>query len=143
MIAVDTNILVYANRRTMPDWHEPAKASLEQLANGRAPWGLPWSVVHEFIAVVTRLTHSPATLDEAFDFVERLTGSPSCVALAEPVDYLSTLEDLATSGRATGPLIFDARIAATCLAHGVRELWTADHDFGRFPALRTRNPLVG
>lgn len=143
MIAVDTNILVYANRRTTPDWHEPAKASLERLANGRAPWGLPWSVVHEFVAVVTRLRHSPATLDEAFDFVERLTSSDSCVALAEPVDYLPTLRDLATGGRATGPLVFDARIAATCLTHGVRELWTADRDFGRFPALRTRNPLVG
>ncbi len=143
MIAVDTNILVYANRRTMPDWHEPAKASLERLANGRAPWGLPWSVVHEFVAVVTRLTHSPATLDEAFDFVERLTSSDSCVTLAEPIDYLPVLEELATSGRAAGPLVFDARIAATCVAHGVSELWTADHDFGRFPALRTRNPLVG
>ena len=143
MIAVDTNILVYANRRTIPDWHEPAKASLEQLANGRVPWGLPWSVVHEFIAVVTRLRHSPATLDEAFEFVERLAGSESCVPLAEPVDYLLVFKELATNGRVTGPLVFDARIAATCLAHGVRELWTADHDFGRFPALRTRNPLVG
>jgi len=24
----------------------------------------------------------------------------------------------------------------------VRELWTADRDFSRFPRLRTRNPLV-
>jgi toxin-antitoxin system PIN domain toxin len=143
MIAVDTNILVYANRRSMPDWHEPAKASLERLANGRAPWGLPWSVVHEFVAVVTRLKQAPATLDEAFAFVERLTSSGSCVPLAEPMDYLPVLRELATAGRAAGPLVFDARIAATCLAHGVRELWTADHDFGRFPALRTRNPLVG
>ena len=33
-------------------------------------------------------------------------------------------------------------IAALCLAHGVRELWTHDRDFGRFPALAVRNPLV-
>jgi toxin-antitoxin system PIN domain toxin len=143
VIAVDTNILVYANRRDLPDWHEPAKASLEQLAGGTAPWGLPWSVVHEFVSVVTRLRQEPATLDEAFDFVERLTGAESCVPLAEPAGYLPLLKQVATDGRATGRLVFDARIAATCLAHGVRELWTADHDFGRFPALRTRNPLVG
>lgn len=143
MIAVDTNILVYANRRDVPDWHEPAKDSLERLAAGRAPWGLPWSVVHEFVAVVTRLRQSPATLDQAFEFVERLTGSESCVPLAEPIDYLPVLRDVATTGRVSGPLVFDARIAATCVAHGVRELWTADHDFGRFPSLRTRNPLVG
>jgi predicted nucleic acid-binding protein len=42
----------------------------------------------------------------------------------------------------TGPLVQDARIAALCLQHGVRELWTADRDFSRFPALGVRNPLV-
>jgi predicted nucleic acid-binding protein len=26
--------------------------------------------------------------------------------------------------------------------HGLRELWTADRDFGRFPALAARNPLA-
>ena len=26
--------------------------------------------------------------------------------------------------------------------HGVRELWTADRDFGRFSGLRVANPLV-
>ena len=40
------------------------------------------------------------------------------------------------------PAFHDARIAAICLSHGVRELWTADRDFGRFPDLRVRNPLV-
>jgi hypothetical protein len=45
-------------------------------------------------------------------------------------------------GRVTGPVVHDARIAALCLAHGVRELWTADRDFGRFPALVTSNPLA-
>ena len=39
-------------------------------------------------------------------------------------------------------MVHDARIAALCLSHGVRELWSADRDFSRFPALRTRNPLV-
>jgi predicted nucleic acid-binding protein len=39
-------------------------------------------------------------------------------------------------------MVHDARIAALCLSHGVCELWSADRDFSRFPALRTRNPLV-
>jgi uncharacterized protein len=41
-----------------------------------------------------------------------------------------------------GPRIHVARIAALCLHHGVRELWTADRDFSLFPQLTTRNPLV-
>jgi predicted nucleic acid-binding protein len=36
----------------------------------------------------------------------------------------------------------DTRIAALCLAHGVRELWTADRDFTRYPSLKIRNPLI-
>jgi predicted nucleic acid-binding protein len=46
-------------------------------------------------------------------------------------------------GRAAGPIVHDARVAALCAAHGVRELWTADRDFGRFPGIRAVNPLVG
>lgn len=45
--------------------------------------------------------------------------------------------------RARFTLRHDARVAALCLRHGVRELRTADRDFSLFPALRVRNPLVG
>jgi uncharacterized protein len=41
-----------------------------------------------------------------------------------------------------GPQVHDARVAALCRVHGVRELWTADRDFSRFPGLAVRNPLV-
>lgn len=40
-----------------------------------------------------------------------------------------------------GPMIHDARIAAICLSHGVKKLWTCDRDFARFPSLRHENPL--
>jgi hypothetical protein len=46
------------------------------------------------------------------------------------------------TGRVAGPQVHDGRIAALCHQHGVDELWTADRDFGRFPNLKTRNPLV-
>jgi predicted nucleic acid-binding protein len=45
-------------------------------------------------------------------------------------------------GRIEGPEVHDARVAALVLAHGVRELWTADRDFGRFAGLTVRNPLI-
>jgi hypothetical protein len=34
-------------------------------------------------------------------------------------------------------------VAALCFLHGVRELWSADRDFSRFPNLKVKNPLVG
>jgi predicted nucleic acid-binding protein len=46
------------------------------------------------------------------------------------------------TGRINGPLVHDARIAALCRQHGVTELRTADRDFGRFPDIKARNPLV-
>ena len=34
----------------------------------------------------------------------------------------------------TGPMVHDARVAAVCLLHGVRELWTTDRTSGAFAA---------
>jgi predicted nucleic acid-binding protein len=39
--------------------------------------------------------------------------------------------------------VHDARIAALCVQHGVRELYSADRDFSRFPQIAVRNPLIG
>lgn len=69
-------------------------------------------------------------------------GSPSLRVLGEHPDHWAHLRDLVTAGGVHGPMVHDARVAALCLAHGVRELLTADRDFSRSPALRCRNPLV-
>lgn len=47
------------------------------------------------------------------------------------------------AGRVAGRRVHDARIGALCIAHGVRELWTADRDFSRFPSLTASNPFAG
>ena len=52
MIAVDTNILVYAHRAEM-DLHPCAAARLTALAEGDALWALPVFCVTEFLRVVT------------------------------------------------------------------------------------------
>ena len=59
------------------------------------------------------------------------------VLLAEGPGYWERFRALVDEAR-WGPRIHDARVAALCLVHGVRELLTVDRDFGRFPALRTR-----
>jgi hypothetical protein len=41
-----------------------------------------------------------------------------------------------------GLAVFYGKNDTGTLAHGVRELWTVDRDFGRFPALATSNPLT-
>jgi toxin-antitoxin system PIN domain toxin len=142
VIAVDTNILVYAHRRDSK-FHAAAFSTLKGLAEGRAPWAVPWPCLHEFYSVAThpRLYDPPSTTDQAVAQIEAWLDSPSIVTLAEATNHWPTLQALLAKGKVTGPMVHDAKIAALCLNHGVRELWTIDRDFGRFPDLTTRNPL--
>jgi predicted nucleic acid-binding protein len=63
--------------------------------------------------------------------------------LAESGTYWPTLRALLADGRIAGAQVHDARVAALCRQHGVRELWSADRDFSRFTGLAAVNPLVG
>jgi uncharacterized protein len=144
MIAVDTNILVYAHRRDS-EWHEKASAEVRQLAEGSAPWGIAWPCVHEFLAIVTHpaIYKPPTPLAKALEQVEIWLESPTLRMLGELQGHWKELKELLHSGKITGGAVHDARIAAICREHGVRELWSADRDFGRLGALPVRNPLVG
>lgn len=144
MIAIDTNLLVYAHREDSP-WHDAAYTRIGELAESRTPWTIPWPCIHEFLAIVThpRIFNPPTPLKTAIDQVEAWLESPSLVLISELADYWSLLRSTLMSGRVSGPLVHDARIVALCQQHGVNELWTADKDFGRFPVLSVRNPLVG
>jgi len=144
VIAVDTNVPVYAHREDSP-WHARAHATLTGLAEGPAPWAIPWPCLNEFLAIVThpRIYAPPTPRERALDQVAAWLESPTLVLLAEGEGYWGTLRNLVDRGRIAGPAVQDARVAALCLHHGVRELWTADRDFGKFPTLGVRNPLVG
>ncbi len=143
MIAVDTNILVYAHRRDS-QWHEPAAACVRELAEGADSWAVPWPCLHEFLAIVThdRIFSPPSPLSRALDQITAWLESPTLVLLAESPGYWEVLARLVAQSRITGPRVHDGRIAALCIHHGVRELLSADRDFTRFGALKTRNPLA-
>ena len=81
-------------------------------------------------------------MSAALDQVDIWVESPSLSLLGESAGTWPLLRELLIVAAVTGARVHDARIAAICLAHSVRELWTADRDYGRFPTLRTRNPLT-
>jgi uncharacterized protein len=143
VIAVDTNILVYAHRRDAP-WHKASNRCLKGLAEGVGTWAVPWPCVHELLAVVThpRIYDPPSTLAQAIDQVEAWMESPTLHLIGESSRHWAELRDLLRAGKIVGPRIHDARVAAICVTNGVRELLTADRDFSRFPGLHVRNPLV-
>ena len=144
MIALDTNMLVYAHRRES-SFHESAKQRIAELAASGAAWAIPWPCLHEFYAVVTNLrAFRPAsTIEQANGQLSAWLAAPSLALLHEGADHWNVLENLLVTARAVGGQVHDARIAAICITHGVRELWSADRDFNRFPQLTVRNPLIG
>ena len=143
MIAVDSNILVYAHRRESRH-HDRAAEVVRALAEGRNRWAIPWPCVYEFFSVVTnrRIWKDAASgPDQAWRQIAAWTASPLVSLLTETDDFLEVLERFARRPRVRGPIVHDARVAAICVAHGVEELLTADRDFALFPELPTRNPL--
>ena len=143
MIAVETNILVYAHRGELPG-HVAAGDAVRRLAEASAPWAIPWPCVHEFFGIVTspRVFATPTPVAEAMRQVDRWLASPTLVVLSETATHWATLGRLVRAASIRGPKIHDARIAAICLDHGVEEILTADRDFTSFPTLRARNPLL-
>jgi toxin-antitoxin system PIN domain toxin len=143
VIAVDTNILVYAHREDSP-FHEAAARRVAELAEDLATWAIPWPCLHEFLAIVThpRIYLPPTPLARALEQVDAWLDSPTLVLLSESAAHWPTLRALVAGGRLAGAQVHDARVAALCRQHGVRELWSADRDFGRFAGLTTVNPLV-
>lgn len=142
MIAVDTNLLVYAHRRDSR-FHDGAARAIRALAEGRATWAIPWTCIHEFLAVVThpRIYDPPSPTEVAIAQIEAWLHSPSLVLLSEGADHWAILSEALISGGAVGPRVHDARVAAVCHSAGVRELWSVDRDLGRF-RIRVRNPLL-
>ncbi len=143
MIALDTNLLVYAHREDSP--HHPAAATL--LADAvRSPAGIaiPWPCIHEFLAVVThpRIYAPPSATRVALRAVRALVDEPGVHLLGERPDHLEVMAKLLEAATVVGPRVHDARIAAICLTHGIDELWSADRDFSWFPQLRVVNPLA-
>jgi toxin-antitoxin system PIN domain toxin len=143
VIAIDTNVLVYARREEVPH-HAAARRILVELAEGSTPWALPWPCVYEFLRVIThpRVFQPPTELDAAVEDLTSLLESPALVLLGEGPAHLGHLRRAVLGGRASGNLAHDAHIAALLREHGVEELWTADRDFARFAGLRVRDPFA-
>jgi uncharacterized protein len=143
VIAVDTNVLVYAHRRE-PREHGAAFELLRELAEGSEPWSVPWPCVYEFFSVVTNpriWKEAASTPEEAWWQLEAWFEAPSLRLLGETEAFTAVLAGFARRPRVRGAIIHDARIAAICMAHGVAKLLTRDRDFTLFPELVRENPF--
>jgi toxin-antitoxin system PIN domain toxin len=141
MIVVDANLLIYSYDTDSSD-HKKSRAWVEKMFSGAEPLGLPWQTVTAFLRVVTnrRLPGSRLTVEQATGIVEEWLEQPNVRILTPGDEHWSVLKRTMVEGRASGPLVSDAELAALTVEYG-GVLYTADRDFARFPGLRWVNPL--
>jgi len=143
MIAVDTQILVFAHRADSP-WHARAKQRIAELAENSVKWAIPMHCLVEFYAKVTnpRIYKPASTPVQAIDQIDAWLEAPTVTVLGDDGQTWTSMRSLLLAAQIIGERAYDARVAAVCIQNGVTELWTNDRDFLLFPALRVRNPLV-
>jgi len=142
MKLVDTNILIYANRRDA-ERHEEYRAWVQALIDGPEPYAVSDFAVSGMVRVVTdrRIFKDTATsLSEALEFGTALREGPHAIVINPGGRFWSIFTGLCEQIGASGKLVPDALLAALALEHGC-EVISADRDFGKFPGLRWRHPL--
>lgn len=142
MIAIDTNLLVYAHRRRIPE-HERARRAIERAAADPRGWGIVVPCVAEFWSVVTHPSSvgGPSPGDRAAAFLHTLFAEAGARAWLPRVGFWERLTRLALDLGIQGPRIFDVQIALTAFENGATELWTHDRGFVTCPGLAVRDPL--
>ena len=141
MIVVDANLLIYSYDLDSAH-HKKSLSWLEELLSGVEAVGLPWQSVSAFLRVITnrRLPGTRVTLEQAVQVVDEWLQQPNVQVLVPADQHWSVLRHMILEGRASGPLVSDAEIAAITIEQGA-VLHTTDRDFARFPGLRWKNPL--
>lgn len=142
MIAIDTNMLIYAHRAATPE-HVRAKAALSAASAATGGWGIPLPSVAEFLCVVTHPASSgrPSTPAEAAAFLAALREAGARI-LAPGPGFADRQLQLAVDLAVAGGRVFDLQIALCALDGGATELWTHDARFIKVPGLRLRDPLL-
>lgn len=142
MIAIDTNLLVYAHRAGLPE-HRAARRALERAASDAEGWGISHPTVVEFWSVVTHpaATGRPSTAGEAKAFLQALVHDGGGQVWLPSPGFDERLLDVAVAANVKGPRVFDLQIALLALEHGAGEIWTHDRHFLTAPGLRVFDPL--
>ncbi len=134
--AIDTNVLVYAQRREL-DRHDAAQALIGRFVAGDTSWGIPVFCIGEFLRVVTNpnFFSVPTPLNVALDTINGLLRSPSVRLLQPSGKYWPIFNRIAHQANLSGNLVFDAQIVAVCLEHGFRAIVSDDRDMRWFEGI--------
>ncbi len=143
MIALDTNLLIYAHRSGAPESERARRAIARASADPRG-WGISLASLAEFWAVVTHdplVSGPPSTAGEARRFLSALLDEAGGRLWMPQEAFSDRLVEIADEMGIRGPRIYDLQIALTAFDNGATEMWTHDQAFVPFPGLRVFDPL--
>ncbi len=143
MIAIDTNLLVYAHRAGLAE-HRAARRAIEEAANRSDGWGIPLPCLAEFWSIVTHPAAAPrpSRPEEVRDYLAALAEA-GMVVLLPRTSFGDRLLRLAQDLGVVGTGIFDLQIGLTALDAGATEIWTHDRRFKGIPGLPAVDPIDG
>lgn len=143
MIIPDTNLLLYATVDAFPQ-HDRVRAWWEATLSGRDSVGLAPVVTTAFmrLATTSAVFVDPMEVEQAISHVEQWCDRPMVRVLTSDARHLAATLALIRQIGTAGNLTTDAQIAAHALLEDA-VVATNDADFGRFPDIRTANPLHG
>ena len=144
MFVVDTNVLIYAADQDAAA-HNQCRALLEGWRRQSSAWYLTWPIVYEFLRVSThpRVFRKPWPASRAWQFIDALLASPGLGVLVPTTRHAAVAaEVIGELSFLAGNLMHDAHTAVLMREHGIRQVYTRDTDFHRFPFLEPVDPLA-
>lgn len=141
MIAIDTNLLIYAHRSGTRE-HRSARSAIEAACGSVGGCAITLPSIAEFFSVVTHPAASgqPSSPEDAAAFLAALE-EVGTVVLGPGPAFSRRLVQTAADLAVTGARIFDLQIGLCALDGGATELWTHDARFVKIPGLVIRDPL--
>jgi hypothetical protein len=142
MIALDTNLLVYAHREGAPE-HDRARAAVMKALDDPRGWGICVPTVAEFWSIVThpKMPGGPSSANIVTHFFHYLITEGQGNLWTPGAGFGQRLMRWAASLKIRGKRIFDLQIALIAFEHGAREVWTHDRHFVSVPGVKVRDPL--
>ena len=142
MIAIDTDLLIFAHRTALPE-HRPAQRAIERASRDPRGWGIALPSVSEFWSVVTHpeCRGGASTAKQASGFLRALISGAGAMLWSPGEGFWERLVELAARLEIRGPRVFDLQIGLTAFDNGAVEIWTHDSRFAAFPGLRVHDPL--
>jgi toxin-antitoxin system PIN domain toxin len=144
MFVVDTNVLVYG---ADPDseFHQICRRRLQEWCSGSSPWYLSWPICYEFLRLSTHpnVFRKPWPITAGWRFIETILNSAGAGFLLPTGRHAAVLREvLAEVRNLRGNILHDAHTAVLMREHGIRQIYTRDTDFHRFPFLTVIDPTV-